>query len=162
MTSYTPIRRDFASQEPAMASPNKTADNLLLLPPKPEPLKNKGWADLGHPGWCLVIWTLFLALPFAYVATYVNTWVFRVVGYEKFMRNPGGLFLNKCIFLAINTILILAWTLQLNAEAVTQKHAQEEKEVKWWGEVLSILKQEQDAGRGFSEDLYQPSFPGEQ
>ncbi|KAH8668025.1 hypothetical protein BGZ60DRAFT_42014 [Tricladium varicosporioides] len=78
------------------------------------------------------------------------------------MRNPGGLLLNKCIFIFVNLGLILAWYAQLNAEAERVKCEKEREELKWWDEVLSVLRREREAGREFSKDLYQASFPGEQ
>ncbi|KAF4626067.1 hypothetical protein G7Y89_g12095 [Cudoniella acicularis] len=119
---------------------------LKDLPPPPEPFRERSFWDLEHPGWSLVFWHVTLAIPFALLMTWLNTLVFQLIGWEKFMRNPGGPFsrvrVNRWIFILVNLFLVMSRYVQLNAEEKEKKVEALKREVEWWGVVGEVLDAE--------------------
>ena len=61
------------------------------------------------------------------------------MGYEKLMRCPGGIFANRCLFIMVNMIIVLSWTVQLMQE---ERKASVEKEIRLWDSYIEWLEQE--------------------
>ena len=61
------------------------------------------------------------------------------MGYEKLMRCPGGIFANRCLFIMVNMIIVLSWTVQLMQE---ERKASVENEIRLWDSYIEWLEQE--------------------
>jgi hypothetical protein len=68
-----------------------------------------------------VLWDILFGLPIAYFLTYLNAHIFHTLGYDKFMRSPGGVRFSRALFTAINVWLVVGWAWQLMQEVKERK-----------------------------------------
>ncbi|KAE9370353.1 hypothetical protein N431DRAFT_484589 [Stipitochalara longipes BDJ] len=99
--------------------------------------------NITDPGMLLVLWDITFGIPLAFILTYLNKYIFRALGYETFMRSPGGARLNQAIFLLVNIWLIVGWGRQLMEEAKLQREMNVRRlkeEIKYWDAEISRLE----------------------
>lgn len=64
----------------------------------------------------LVLWDIFFGIPVSFLIVQTNIFIFTSLGYEKIMRCPSGILGNRILFIAVNVLLVVAWTVQLVEE----------------------------------------------
>jgi hypothetical protein len=90
-----------------------------------------------------VLWDVLFGLPIAYTLTHLNKRIFQHLGYEKFMRSPGGARLSQSIFVLVNTWLVVGWAWQLTQAARAEREQNVRRikiEIKYWDEEIDRLK----------------------
>jgi hypothetical protein len=73
--------------------------------------------------------------------------MFCALGYEKFVRSPGGARLSQSLFTLINVWLVVGWAWQLMQEAKERKEENIrviKEEIRYWDEEIERLMGEWD------------------
>ncbi|PSS13145.1 hypothetical protein M430DRAFT_21054 [Amorphotheca resinae ATCC 22711] len=115
-----------------MSSVGNSKPSLAIKPPKTK------FFDLSNLGLVLVLWDLLLGLPISYVLTLANKRIIQYLGYEKIMRCPSGILFSRCLFVTLNTVLLLAWAVQLAQE--DEENVRIEREIQWWDREIERLE----------------------
>ncbi|KAH7419417.1 hypothetical protein BKA64DRAFT_16178 [Cadophora sp. MPI-SDFR-AT-0126] len=105
--------------------------------------KKTGFFSFENPGFVLILYNFILALPLSYTLTRLNKHIISLVGYEKIMRCPSGIFFSGFLFVAINMWLVVGWGLQLEREAWERKGKRVEglrRMVGWWDREVERLE----------------------
>jgi hypothetical protein len=82
---------------------------------------------------------LLIGLPVSYILTLANKRIFQYLGYEKFMRSPGGVLFSRLLFVGLNMAMVLTWVMQLVQE---QREVLKEQKIKLWDERLEGMKKQ--------------------
>jgi hypothetical protein len=54
------------------------------------------------------------------------------------MRCPSGILFSRCLFVTLNTVLLLAWAVQLAQE--DEENVRIEREIQWWDREIERLE----------------------
>ncbi|KAN0106506.1 hypothetical protein V8E51_009382 [Hyaloscypha variabilis] len=90
-----------------------------------------------------VLWDITFGIPLSLALTHLNKYIFRTLGYEKFMLSHGGTRLNQAIFLLVNIWLVVGWAWQLMEEAkvLREENVQRLKEeIEYWDREIERLE----------------------
>jgi hypothetical protein len=90
-----------------------------------------------------VLWDITFGIQLSLALTHLNKYIFRTLGYEKFMLSHGGTRLNQAIFLLVNIWLVVGWAWQLMEEAkvLREENVQRLKEeIEYWDREIERLE----------------------
>jgi len=91
----------------------------------------------------VVIWDLFLAVPFSIFLVWLNKVVIRSIGLAAFLTSERGLLMSKVVFAVTNAACVCMWAIQLNLEAKNRKKeylAQLKRDIEEWEDEIERLE----------------------
>jgi hypothetical protein len=91
-----------------------------------------------------VIWDITFGLPISYLIALLNKSLLTLLGYEKLMRCPSGIFVNRMLMVIVNLWLVVGWAVQLIEEERGKRIKARGEEIERWKGIVRKLERERE------------------